>query len=552
MAEELNLTVDEDAFQAAQAHSKEASKGGAKTSVKDTVKLDVHDISALEKNTEVPITNDSFKFNSSSISATIKAIYHEKNFPSSTANIPTGASFGIILDKTCFYAEAGGQEYDTGVIALDMKDREAKFEVINCQSFKGYVLHIGDHIDQKGSLVAPAKLRFDFSHKAPVSLPELKKIEDICLEWIRKDVPVFSKDLDLKSARLIPGLRAVFGETYPDPVRVVSLEYDVDEISSDLENPKWRGTSVEFCGGTHVAKTGDIKEFTIMEESGIAKGIRRIIAVTGPESRAAMAALAQFELRFTGVQGMTGKEKDEGFKALTLDLNQADLPALLKADLKDRLAAKRKAWDTEVKAREAAATKEATESVANYFAENPDAQLQALQSIINQAKTLNKAVYVLSIDTQSGKVTHGNYLPPSLAADGFDARTWASGVSEIVGGRAGGKPDTAQGVGTDASKVADAVTTASELFAKAIQNADDSDSHHMHKKSKRSLHIESGMGGLSLQPNLPQGQGKVSPLSATSTLSSQAESSIMTPFSGYRATSSANPSYYVTEPELLE
>ncbi|PVF97475.1 hypothetical protein CPB86DRAFT_807243 [Serendipita vermifera] len=524
MAEELNLTVDEEAFKAAQAQSKEASKGGAKTSVKDTVKLDVHDIGALEKNTEVPTTNDSFKFDSSSISATIKAIYYEKSFPSSTANIPTGASFGIILDKTCFYAEAGGQEYDTGVIALDMKDREAKFEVINCQSFKGYVLHIGqldegelhvgdeiivsydadrrrpirsnhtathilnyalrevlgDHIDQKGSLVAPSKLRFDFSHKAPVSLPELKKIEDICLEWIRKDVPVFSKDLDLKSARLIPGLRAVFGETYPDPVRVVSLEYDVDEISRDLENPKWRGTSVEFCGGTHVAKTGDIKEFTIMEESGIAKGIRRIIAVTGPESRAAMAALAQFELRFTGVQGMTGKEKDEGFKTLTLDLNQADLPALLKADLKDRLAAKRKAWDSEVKAREAAATKEATESVAKYFAENPDAQvycgqveigsnIKALQSIINQAKTLNKAVYVLSIDSQSGKVTHGNYLPPSLAADGFDARTWASGVSEIVGGRAGGKPDTAQGVGTDASKVADAVTVANELFAKATQ-----------------------------------------------------------------------------------
>jgi alanyl-tRNA synthetase len=109
---------------------------------------------------------------------------------------------------------------------------------------------LGDHIDQKGSLVAPSKLRFDFSHKAPVSLPELKKIEETCLEWIRKDVPVFSKDLDLKSARIIPGLRAVFGETYPDPVRVVTLEYDVDEIAKDLENPKWRGTSVEFCGGT--------------------------------------------------------------------------------------------------------------------------------------------------------------------------------------------------------------------------------------------------------------------------------------------------------------
>lgn len=80
------------------------------------------------------------------ISATVKAIYHAKQFLDSTFNIPAGASFGIVLDKTCFYAEAGGQEYDTGSITLDVKGREAKFEVIDCQSFKGYIVHIG-HLD---------------------------------------------------------------------------------------------------------------------------------------------------------------------------------------------------------------------------------------------------------------------------------------------------------------------------------------------------------------------------------------------------------------------
>ena len=109
---------------------------------------------------------------------------------------------------------------------------------------------LGDHIDQKGSLVAPTKLRFDFSHKQQVALPELAKIEQISNDWIKKNVKVYSKALDLKSAQKIPGLRAVFGEAYPDPVRVVSLEYDVDEISKDIENPKWRNTSIEFCGGT--------------------------------------------------------------------------------------------------------------------------------------------------------------------------------------------------------------------------------------------------------------------------------------------------------------
>ena len=109
---------------------------------------------------------------------------------------------------------------------------------------------LGDHIDQKGSLVAETKLRFDFSHKGPVTVPELEKIEAICDQWIQKNVEVFAKDMSLKDAHLIPGLRAVFGEAYPDPVRVVALEFPVDEISSDIENPKWRGTSVEFCGGT--------------------------------------------------------------------------------------------------------------------------------------------------------------------------------------------------------------------------------------------------------------------------------------------------------------
>ena len=109
---------------------------------------------------------------------------------------------------------------------------------------------LGDHIDQKGSLVAPTKLRFDFSHKAQITPAELGKIEAMSIDWIKRDVKVFSKELDLKFGYKIPGLRAVFGEAYPDPVRVVSLEYDVDEIAKDIENPKWRKTSIEFCGGT--------------------------------------------------------------------------------------------------------------------------------------------------------------------------------------------------------------------------------------------------------------------------------------------------------------
>jgi alanyl-tRNA synthetase len=210
------------------------------------------------------------------------------------------------VDKTNFYAESGGQEYDTGVLAIDGK---AEFKVEDVQVFNGYVLHIGqmvegdmtiadeviatydevsksrirrsvkltlqlrrwpirnnhtgthilnyalrevlgDHIDQKGSLVAPNRLRFDFSHNKPIPLDEVIRIESISNEWIKKAVPVYSKEMSLAEAQKIPGLRAVFGEAYPDPVRVVTLEYSLDEIEADIENPKWRNTSVEFCGGT--------------------------------------------------------------------------------------------------------------------------------------------------------------------------------------------------------------------------------------------------------------------------------------------------------------
>ncbi len=198
-----------------------------------------------------------------------------------------------MLDKTNFYAESGGQENDTGSLTIDGK---ADFEVTDVQSYNGYVLHIGnlkegtlsvgdevtctyseerrwplrnnhtathilnyclrevlgDHIDQKGSLVAPTKLRFDFSHNAKggITGEELSRIESMANEWVKKAVKVYARDLDLETAKKIPGLRAVFGEAYPDPVRVVTLEFELDTILADLENPKWRQTSVEFCGGT--------------------------------------------------------------------------------------------------------------------------------------------------------------------------------------------------------------------------------------------------------------------------------------------------------------
>jgi alanyl-tRNA synthetase len=160
MAAELGLTVNEQEFEQAQTESRAASKAGAKKDTATLVKLDVHDIAALEKNPDVPKTDDSAKFSEflpytiwsdviyechpqldlGNITATLKAIFHDKSFVDSTTCIPSDTTFGVILDKTSFYAEAGGQEYDTGSIVID---DVAHFEVENVQVYNGYVLHTG-------------------------------------------------------------------------------------------------------------------------------------------------------------------------------------------------------------------------------------------------------------------------------------------------------------------------------------------------------------------------------------------------------------------------
>ncbi|KAG9050230.1 Alanine--tRNA ligase [Tulasnella sp. UAMH 9824] len=522
MAEEIGLGVNEAEFEAAQEKSKEASRNSGKAGVKDAVKLDVHDIATLEANDQVPKTDDSPKFSNNDARGSIKAIYHGRQFFTSSKDIPSTDGptlFGLLLDRTSFYAEAGGQEYDTGTISLD----GAEFEVQNVQVFNGYVLHIGklkygdlqvgdtvttsydnqrrrglrnnhtgthilnyglrevlgDHIDQKGSLVAANKLRFDFSHKTGVTLDELRKIEGICADWIKKDAKVYGQDMDLAVARRIPGLRAVFGETYPNPVRVVSLEYSIAEISQDVENPKWRGTSIEFCGGTHVASTGIIKDLVITEESSIASGIRRIIAVTAEDAQAVTRAADALAARISHANRLSGSEKDKALKVLSGELNKADISVLRKAALKDELGVIRKAFDQEIKAQQQAAMKQGIEAVKKFFSENPNSTLyiaelnvdsKSMQAILTEVKKLEKAAYLFSVDEAAGKVAYANVLPAGLVSKEFDAKIWAAKVGAVLGGKGGGKPDSAQGTGTEVAKISEAMKVAEDTLNQRLSS----------------------------------------------------------------------------------
>lgn len=147
-----------------------------------------------------------------------------------------------------------------------------------------------------------------------------------------------------------------------------------------------------------------------------------------------------------------------------------------KAELKERATVLRKAFDKEVKDKEATATKAVVDTFVNHFKDNEsanyyiasvDAQGNAkvLQGLVVQGRKLGKALYVFSVDSENGKVVHVNFVPPSFKSKGLDARQWATKVSEIIGGKAGGKDDSAQGVGVEAGKVEEAVSVAKSYFS---------------------------------------------------------------------------------------
>ncbi|KAL8534787.1 hypothetical protein ACS0TY_010716 [Phlomoides rotata] len=290
MAEERGLTVDVEGFNVAMDLAREKSRSAQNKQAGGIISMDADATASLHKK-GISATDDSFKFSwFQDHTSVIKAVYTGSEFLESVA---PGEEVGLILESTSFYAEQGGQIYDTGLI----EGPDGEFEVVNVQTYGGFVLHIGsfigktgrlyigdkvvckvdydrrtliapnhtcthmlnfalrevlgNHVDQKGSIVLPEKLRYDFSHGKPVKPEELRKIESIVNEQIKSELDVFSKETRLADAKHINGLRAVFGEVYPDPVRVVSVGRKVDDLLANPESEEWLSISAELCGGKY-------------------------------------------------------------------------------------------------------------------------------------------------------------------------------------------------------------------------------------------------------------------------------------------------------------
>lgn len=466
MAEERELSIDEGEVAVAREKAREASKA-VKESVQTFAKLNVHQIAELKDQLQVPVPDDEPKFVRGDTIGKVQYVFNGTGFVKSTKDIAPNTPFGLLLDRTNFYAEQGGQVADTGRIVID---DVAEFKVLDVQQFGGYIVHngyldygelkagdeviceydelrrqpirnnhtgthilnhslrevLGDEVNQKGSLVDHEKLRFDFSHKAAVTSDELKKIEDLSNAYIRQNSQIFSKDVVLEKAKEINGVRAVFGETYPNPVRVVSVGIDVDMLLENPGNPEWRKVSVEFCGGTHVEQTGIIKDLIIVEESGIAKGIRRIVAYTGEAAHQAQREAVEFGKRIASIDQLPfGAEKEAEVKSTTVDLNNLVVSTLTKDDLKKKFAKVVKDVVDEQKKRQKAESKTALDTVTGHFAkdENKDAKhfighlpisanAKAVADVVNhfRSKDKERSVYLFGGSKAEGAVVHGVYV----------------------------------------------------------------------------------------------------------------------------------------------
>ncbi len=536
MANERGLTVDTEGFQRCMAEQKERSRAAGSTAATDGIGL-TPDAMVRLKRLNVKPTDDSHKFHARDILATVKAIWNGNNFDEHATTTTSSASrkVGLILDKTNHYAEMGGQVTDQGRILVTRERRTGnhmgggEFKVEDVRSYGGFVVHfghivkgevrvgddvqlhldaqrrthiaanhtathllnlglrrvLGARVDQKGSLVDPDKLRFDFSHNKPVSPDELGLVEQVVIEHIEQDLPVHTDLAPQFVAEGIAGLRAIFGEAYPDPVRVVSIGIPVQQLLDAPDNEKWTDYSVEFCGGTHLESTGQAQTFALITETGIAKGIRRVEALTGVPAMAAHKAADDAALRLKAADMLTGEQLANEVSAIASELDGLSIPAARKADLRARLAllqdrlkasakddAKAKAAEAQNLAKQIASGHQGSAEPVIVAQLDTGGDRAALQTALKTIQQLypTKAVLLASVDTHTDKpgVALVAGVPSSMVSLGLKAGDWVRHAAQTLGGKGGGRPDHAQGGGPDIEKVGEALKAARTFAMRAV------------------------------------------------------------------------------------
>ncbi|NIQ03012.1 MAG: alanine--tRNA ligase [Nitrospinaceae bacterium] len=389
------------------------------------------------------------------------------------ASVNEGEEVDILLNQTPFYGESGGQVGDVGrayndhaqldilnttkpvsdlivhrakVVqgtlntsdALTLEVDAAKRNDTALNHSATHLLHaalkevLGGHVKQGGSLVAPDRLRFDYTHFSPLTDKERERIEALVNEKVRENIQVDTEEMDIETA-LEKGAVALFGEKYGDSVRVVSVP----------------GFSKELCGGTHVSATGTIGFFKIIQETGIASGVRRIEAVTGPK------AYDRIQREFDNLGGIRSLIKAQPDEEL------AKLKKLIEKnkELEKQVASLKEKMVTGGGKGAGAGLADEVQKVGDVpllvkRLEGVDAK--TLRTFIDNAKNQLKSVVVVAGAADNGKVLLAAGVTKDLM-DRYHAGNILKKVAEVVGGSGGGRPDMAQAGGSKPEKLDEAL-----------------------------------------------------------------------------------------------
>ncbi|KAL3791895.1 hypothetical protein HJC23_010755 [Cyclotella cryptica] len=515
MCEERGLSLDMAGFEAkmkeeqelsSAAHLKKMSAGSGKD-----MRLVAEQTSHLVGQ-GVDATNDDAKYvwNEDLEGCTIKALFIGRNETEDGIGFVDAVSkengaIGIVLDKTSFYGESGGQTFDTGSIKTNSG---AIIEISNVQIYGSFILHIGEvtegnvsvgdsatccvdyvrrapiaanhtmthvlnfalrdvlvtkatsdqhgaAVDQKGSLVDENKLRFDFSWSGPLTPEQLSAVEELCVKQINSKIPVDTYVAPLDGAQKISSLRAVFGEVYPDPVRVVAVS--PVPITSMLGNPQdsqWNSYSVEFCGGTHLKNTSQAEGFVLLSEEGIAKGVRRITGVTMKDAAIATATAADMEAKITAAGSLEGLELEAQVKLLTVELESLSISAAKKIQLREVLGSYGKqvvAWKKAHAAEQTAKVCEEVIEAANSTEGNKvvvrydfgiDGKVAKSVTAAYGKKIKDKALFLVTADEDSDRYMVIAFAPKEMSD--IDCKAWVTAATAGTDGKGGGKKDSAQ------------------------------------------------------------------------------------------------------------
>ena len=412
-------------------------------------------------------------YDHSDTNATVLGIYAENN---AVDEIKEGDQVGIILDKTVFYAESGGQVGDTGIIetesslfnvvdckkvgthfmhfghlkhgAISTGDK-VKVEIdterrqsITCNHSATHLLHealrlvLGDHVEQRGSMVDGDRFRFDFSHDTSVSAEEIRKVENIVNMEIMRNKKVVTTSMSMEEAQK-KGARALFGEKYGDVVRVVNIGEDF---------------SVELCGGTHVNRSGEIGLVKVALETSVASGIRRIESCSG--AKATELCNAQQDQLSAISNVVRGSKGDLPLRIKNLVDENKNLQKEVKV-LKQKLAstAGNEIMQGIIKIGEISLLTKVIE----------DSDASSLRTIADQirSKLDNGVFFLVGLNNSKAALVSG---VTGHASDKINASHLMKFVSEQVDGKGGGRPDMAQGIANNTDNLESALDSVVEYL----------------------------------------------------------------------------------------